>query len=226
MSIFPLSLALRARTATGIRLSSGHLFVYCYLASVLPVWLLLQPRDLVNSHQLLVAMVLLISGLVLAGWSGQADLLKASDAVATNVPKDALPIFPFLFITIACGACSGFHCLVSSGTSSKQVSNEKDARLVGYGSMLLESALAVVVIMACTAGVGMGVLEASSATPSLAASSSTSSIDSDRSLAMNPTVSLRYEHRRNADGTPVTGRQAWESYYRIGMTAPAGKADH
>ena len=64
---------------------------------------------------------------------------------------------PFLFITIACGAVSGFHCLVSSGTSSKQISTEMDAQYVGYGAMLLEGALAVIVILACCAGVGMGV---------------------------------------------------------------------
>ena len=64
-------------------------------------------------------------------------------------------MLPFLFITIAC-ACSGFHCLVSSGTSSKQLSNERDAQAVGYGAMLMESALAVIVILACTAGLGMG----------------------------------------------------------------------
>jgi carbon starvation protein len=63
---------------------------------------------------------------------------------------------PFLFITIACGAISGFHCLVSSGTSSKQLSNEKDAQFVGYGAMLMEGVLAVLVILACCAGVGMG----------------------------------------------------------------------
>ncbi len=74
-------------------------------------------------------------------------------------PIDALPILPFLFITIACGAVSGFHCLVSSGTSSKQVARETDAQYVGYGAMLLEGALAVIVILACCAGVGMGKFE-------------------------------------------------------------------
>ena len=63
--------------------------------------------------------------------------------IAETLPADAPPMWPFLFITIACGACSGFHCLVSSGTSSKQISSESDAQFVGYGSMLLEGALAV-----------------------------------------------------------------------------------
>lgn len=134
------------------------LMAYCFLASVLPVWLLLQPRDYVNSHQLFVALSLLVVGLGIAGLTGQANLTASTPAVIpkSDLPAHAPPIFPFLFITIACGACSGFHCLVSSGTSSKQVENEKDAQYVGYGSMLLEGALAVIVILACTAGVGMG----------------------------------------------------------------------
>jgi carbon starvation protein len=132
------------------------LLVYCYAASVMPVWLLLQPRDYVNALQLLVAMGLLVGGLVVAGLTGAADL-TAAPAIASDPPPDAPAIFPFLFITVACGACSGFHCLVASGTTSKQLENEGDARIVGYGGMLLEGALAVVVILACCAGLGMGV---------------------------------------------------------------------
>ena len=137
---------------------TGVLMVYCFFASVLPVWLLLQPRDFVNSHQLFIALLLLVVGLGVAGLTGAADLAASTPAVIeeSKLPAHAPPIFPFLFITIACGACSGFHCLVSSGTSSKQVANEKDAQYVAYGSMLLEGALAVLVILACTAGVGMG----------------------------------------------------------------------
>ncbi|TWT74540.1 Carbon starvation protein A [Posidoniimonas polymericola] len=132
------------------------LLAYCYVASVLPVWLLLQPRDYINSHQLMVALALLVGGLAVAGLTGKASL-SAAPMIATEIPEDAPPIFPFLFITIACGACSGFHCLVASGTTSKQIDREPDARLVGYGGMLLEGALAVVVILACCAGLGMGV---------------------------------------------------------------------
>lgn len=131
------------------------LLVYCFFASVMPVWLLLQPRDYINAQQLVVALVLLVAGLGLAGLTGKADL-AAAPAIAANPPADAPPIVPFLFITIACGAVSGFHCLVSSGTSSKQLARETDAQAVGYGAMLLEGALAVVVILACTAGLGMG----------------------------------------------------------------------
>ena len=137
------------------------LFVYCFIASVLPVWTLLQPRDFINSHELIVALGLLIVGLAIAGLTGRADLFASAPAIAPDIPPDAPPIWPFLFITIACGAISGFHCMVSSGTSSKQVASEKDAQYVGYGAMLLEGGLAVIVILACCAGIGMGLFERS-----------------------------------------------------------------
>ncbi len=130
---------------------TGILLVYCFVASTLPVWTLLQPRDYVNSHQLIVALGLLFLGLLVA----RPELV--APAINTHAPGDAPPLFPFLFITIACGAVSGFHCLVSSGTSSKQISNERDAQFVAYGAMLLEGALAVLVIIACSAGLGMGI---------------------------------------------------------------------
>jgi len=133
------------------------LFVYCFIASVLPVWTLLQPRDFINSHELVLALLLLVLGLALAGLTGQANLTASAPAIASDIPPDAPPIWPFLFITIACGAVSGFHCMVSSGTSSKQVASEGDAQYVGYGAMLLEGGLAVIVILACCAGIGMGI---------------------------------------------------------------------
>ena len=145
------------------------LMTYCFVASVMPVWTLLQPRDYINSHQLIVALVLLVGGLVVAGATGQADLMNSAPAIAESPPAGAPPIWPFLFITIACGAISGFHCLVSSGTSSKQVESELDAQYVGYGAMLLEGALAVIVILACCAGVGMGVGEGASRLEGIAA---------------------------------------------------------
>ncbi|GIW99906.1 MAG: carbon starvation protein A [Pirellulaceae bacterium] len=175
------------------------LLIYCFAASVLPVWLLLQPRDLVNSHQLFVALVLLVVGLLVASVSGQADLFASTDAIATTVPADAPPLLPFLFITIACGACSGFHCLVSSGTSSKQVACERDARAVGYGAMLLESALAVIVILACTAGVGMGALQKAGT-----ASATTGVV----------TGGGQYAYQATEDGALLRGRDAWRTYYR------------
>ena len=137
------------------------LLIYCYIASVLPVSVLLQPRDYLNSWQLIVALAFLMVGILVAGVSQQADLVSSAPAMvaASDMPAGAPPLFPFLFITIACGAVSGFHCLVSSGTTSKQLSRETDATSVGFGSMLLESGLAVTVIIACCAGIGMGLFE-------------------------------------------------------------------
>jgi len=200
------------------------LLVYCFFASVLPVWFLLQPRDLVNSQQLFVALALLVLGLVVASLNGSADLFAASEPISTTIPKDAPPIFPFLFITVACGACSGFHCLVSSGTSSKQVACESDVQSVGYGAMLLESALAVVVIMACTAGVGMGALrmvpvagaEANSATTAAAGSGVSSG-----SAAIG-----KYEYVTAADGSRLVGRSAWQQYYRMGVDGQGWEAQN
>gem|GEM_PF-53927 len=141
------------------------LLLYSYVASVLPVWLLLQPRDYINSLQLLSAMGLIVVGLVVAAFIGGAPPVEGAARQPLEIvapmwnphPAGAPTIFPFLFITIACGAVSGFHCLVSSGTSSKQIESEPDARFVGYGSMLTEGFLATLVIIACVAGLGLGV---------------------------------------------------------------------
>ncbi|MFQ5422918.1 MAG: carbon starvation protein A [Phycisphaerae bacterium] len=131
------------------------LFVYCYFASVLPVWVLLQPRDYVNSYQLLLGLLLLVCGIGAATFFTEGGAPMVAPAIQTHV-TGAPPIMPFLFVTIACGAISGFHCLVSSGTSSKQIACETDAQFIGYGSMLTEGFLAVLVILACCAGLGLG----------------------------------------------------------------------
>ncbi|MBM80263.1 MAG: carbon starvation protein A [Planctomycetaceae bacterium] len=175
------------------------LFVYCFFASVLPVWVMLQPRDYINSHQLVVTLGLLMLGVIVAGATGKAQLAESTPAFAGDaLPADAPPIFPFLFITIACGACSGFHCLVSSGTTSKQVDKETDAQYVAYGSMLLEGGLAVMVILACCAGVGMGAF--------------------DRTKNDAAPGGYEYVKRLEADGTQATGRAAWSAQYDIGRS--------
>jgi len=129
------------------------LLAYAFIASVLPVTTLLQPRDFINSHQLVIAMVLLILGIFAAALGGGLEIV--APAVQSH-PAEAPPMWPFLFITIACGAISGFHSLVSSGTSAKQVRSESDALFVGYGSMLMEGSLATLVIIAVAAGIGLG----------------------------------------------------------------------
>ena len=124
------------------------IFAYTWFASRLPVWLLLQPRDYLNSYQLFIAL-----GVIFVGIAVGFDRVVAP-AVNTNIPEGSPSWFPFLFVTIACGAISGFHCLVASGTSSKQLDNEEDARYIGYGGALGEGALALGSIMAATAGIG------------------------------------------------------------------------
>ena len=124
-------------------LNAWHIlvFVYIFIASVVPVWLLLQPRDYLNSY-LLVAMILAaVVGVFVAN-----PTINLPAFTSFNV--DGNYLFPILFVTIACGAVSGFHSLVSSGTASKQIKNEKDMLPVSFGAMLLESMLAVVALIA------------------------------------------------------------------------------
>ncbi len=129
------------------------LLAYAFFASVLPVTTLLQPRDFINSHQLLVAMALLVLGVLFTAFVGNLEIVAPALQMS---PAEAPPMWPFLFITIACGAISGFHALVSSGTSAKQVRDERDSLFVGYGSMLLEGTLATLVVIAVAAGIGLG----------------------------------------------------------------------
>ncbi len=129
------------------------LLIYAWVASTLPVTTLLQPRDYINAWQLFIAMGLLVAGAVVASLSGKLPLV--APAVNSELPVDTPPIWPFMFVIIACGAISGFHSLVASGTSSKQISKETDCQFVGYGSMLLESFLAVLILICVAAGIGM-----------------------------------------------------------------------
>ncbi len=129
------------------------LLIYCFIASVLPVTTLLQPRDYINAHELIIALGLLVLGVFGAAFGGSLHIVAPAVRAA---PAGAPPLWPFLFITIACGAISGFHSLVSSGTSAKQVRNEEDALFVGYGSMLMEGVLSTLVVIATCAGIGMG----------------------------------------------------------------------
>ncbi len=124
---------------------------YAFLASVLPVWLLLQPRDYINSFQLYFMLIALFVGLMIAGLQASEANRVECEPIRTHLP-DALPWLPFLFVTVACGAVSGFHSLVSSGTTVKQLDRETHALPIGYGGMLTEAALAVLVIVACVAG--------------------------------------------------------------------------
>ncbi len=121
------------------------LMLYSFIASVLPVWILLQPRDYINSHQLIVGLSLMFIGVFLVNPKIVAPAVQLS-------PEGAPLIIPFLFVTIACGAISGFHSLVSSGTTSKQLRKMTDGKTIGYGGMILEGCLALMALVAVSAG--------------------------------------------------------------------------
>lgn len=120
------------------RLWGVVLLVYCFVASVIPMWVLLQPRGHLGGYFLYVALVGGGLGLILGGKSIQYP------AFIGWTSEKGQPLFPLLFITIACGACSGFHSIIASGTTSKQIRRETDAKVVGYGAMLLEAMVAIV----------------------------------------------------------------------------------
>jgi carbon starvation protein len=114
---------------------------YCYVASVLPVWMLLQPRDYLSSYLLYATVLACAIGLLFGGFSFAFPAL-------TGFNSGIGPLFPALFVTIACGAVSGFHSVISSGTTAKQLAQERDARKIGYGAMIVEGAVALIAL--CT----------------------------------------------------------------------------
>ncbi|WP_434985805.1 carbon starvation CstA family protein [Vreelandella zhaodongensis] len=122
------------------------LFGYAAIASLLPVWVLLQPRDYINGLQLFIGLIILYGALVLL------NPTMVAPAFNSDVPAGTPSLIPLLFVTIACGAISGFHGLVSSGTTSKQLNKETDARFVGYFGAVGEGMLALAAILAATAG--------------------------------------------------------------------------
>ncbi len=133
-----------------LRWDSGNgwtivLLAYAWLASVLPVWSLLQPRDFLNSLLLYLGLGLTYVGFFVVRPSFAAPVLEVS-------PEGAPAMFPFVFVVIACGAVSGFHSLVASGTTAKQLDREPHARPIGYGGMIGESLLGLAAVLACTAG--------------------------------------------------------------------------
>ncbi|MBP7460830.1 MAG: carbon starvation protein A [Candidatus Delongbacteria bacterium] len=116
------------------------LIIYCFAASITPVWILLQPRDYLSSYLLYASILIGFIGILFGGLTLSYPAFIGWDVAGVG------SLFPILFITIACGACSGFHSLIASGTSSKQLSSEKDARLIGYGAMLIEALVAIIAL--------------------------------------------------------------------------------
>ncbi len=117
------------------------IMVYCFVASLIPVWILLQPRGYLGGFVLYVALALGVVGIFFGGFE-----IRQPATTTANVFGLDKSLFPFLFVTIACGACSGFHGLVCSGTTSKQIEKETDCKPVGYGGMLLEAFVALIAL--------------------------------------------------------------------------------
>jgi carbon starvation protein len=117
------------------------ILAYCFVASLIPVWALLQPRGYLGGFVLYIALAVGVVGVFFGGFPVQQEAFRT-----WNAPGATGALFPFLFVTIACGACSGFHGLVCSGTTSKQIEKESDCRPVGYGAMLLEAFVALIAL--------------------------------------------------------------------------------
>ena len=158
--LYKLNMSLAVATIIGVVLLSGSLYIgylnpiqlsaltwtyilmgYIFVASVAPVWILLQPRDYLNSFILYALMILGLAGILYVN-----PEIRIPSFTSFNVEGLGY-LFPILFVTVACGAISGFHSLVASGTTAKQLNSEKDAKPVGYGAMLIESVLAVVALI-------------------------------------------------------------------------------
>ncbi|HNQ35541.1 MAG TPA: carbon starvation CstA family protein [bacterium] len=128
------------------------LTIYVFAAAGIPVWLLLQPRDFTNVQILYLGIGLMLMGILAAGFQGAPMAVPAFNVQAAQAKPALGQLWPFLFITVACGAISGFHALVAGGTTAKQLSREGAARTVGFDAMLLESIMAVAVIITLSCG--------------------------------------------------------------------------
>jgi carbon starvation protein len=129
--------------ASAVKLWDFLILAYCFTASILPMWMLLQPRGHLGGYFLYASLIASGIGVIFGGFTIQYPAFNRLDS---DWGAFFFPMFPILFITIACGACSGFHSLVGSGTTSKQLKREGDSKIIGYGAMLIEGLLAVVAL--------------------------------------------------------------------------------
>ncbi|MBS0210914.1 MAG: carbon starvation protein A [Planctomycetes bacterium] len=160
---FDLTAILNVQPAVAHKVWDVALLFYCLIAAVVPVWALLQPRGHLGGYFLYVALAAGAIGLIAGGNEIKYPAFLGWDVL--NAKGETRSIFPILFITIACGACSGFHSLIASGTTSKQLSRETDARTIGYGAMLLEAMVAIV-SLCCVMMFAQGAPELGGAKPS------------------------------------------------------------
>ena len=145
---FDLATMLNTTPASAQKIWDVIILGYCFVASILPLWMLLQPRGHLGGYFMYAALVAAAIGVIGGGLTGTFTIqYPAFTNMSGEAGKFWFPMFPLLFVTVACGACSGFHSLVGSGTTSKQLKREGDAKLIGYGSMLLEGMIALVALV-------------------------------------------------------------------------------
>ncbi|CAK0768469.1 carbon starvation protein [Gammaproteobacteria bacterium] len=140
---FNLTDILGSDTAFAQKIWNVIILGYCLIAALVPVWALLQPRGHLGGYFLYISLIVAIIGIISGGFQVRYPAFTKFDGDTSDF---LFPMFPILFITVACGACSGFHSLVSSGTTSKQIKKESDATFIGYGAMLLEGVVAIVAL--------------------------------------------------------------------------------
>lgn len=140
---FDLGAIIGVDTATAQKIWNVIILVYCLISAIVPVWALLQPRGHLGGYFLYISLIAAMLGIIFGNFSIQ---YPAFTKFGNTTNEFLFPMFPILFITVACGACSGFHSLVSSGTTSKQIQKESDATFIGYGAMLLEGVVAVIAL--------------------------------------------------------------------------------
>jgi len=145
IAVLSIAVGLRHPVAISSELWMAAISLYVLVAAGLPVWMVLQPRDFINSFVLYAGIAALAVGIFAGGLSGMTIQFPSFSAAAGA--EKLGPVWPIMFITVACGAISGFHCLIASGTTSKQISCESHARRIGFGAMLLEGLLAVAVLI-------------------------------------------------------------------------------
>lgn len=203
---------------TGITASAWHIavFIYILVASVVPVWALLQPRDYLNSYLLLFMIGAAVIGIFVAN-----PTINLPAFTSFNV-EGMGSMFPVLFVTIACGAVSGFHSLVSSGTSSKQIRNERDMLPVSFGAMLLESMLAIIALIAVGSFVGgyAGAKELGFTTPSLVFAAAVANFLTELNLPYNViftliNLSVSAFALTSLDSVARIGRLSFQEFFEV-----------
>ncbi|ECE6726111.1 carbon starvation protein A, partial [Salmonella enterica subsp. enterica] len=200
-------------TLTGTQLT-WCLIIYGFIASVLPVWLLLAPRDYLSTFLKIGVIAGLAIGIIVA--LPELKMPAVTHFIDGTGPVFAGSLFPFLFITIACGAISGFHALVSSGTTPKLIENEKDIRVIGYGGMLMESFVAIMA-MICATVLDPGVYFAINAPAAVLGTTVESAAEAVRNIGFVVTPEMLTLLAQEVGETTILSRTGGAPTFAIGM---------